>query len=100
MLPDDPRSHHLGTTVVRIITQTAAVVGTSSQTTRSEPRDETMDSSTDSDTYMEDDENQSLLSGPMMPLLTVASVAEMKPKADMGAVAVAAAAVACDFMER
>ena len=59
-----------------------------------------MDSSTDSDTYMEDDENQSLLSGPMMPLLAVASVAEMQPQADMGAVAVAAAAVACDFMER
>ncbi|XP_076049758.1 uncharacterized protein LOC143030494 [Oratosquilla oratoria] len=59
-----------------------------------------MDSSTDSDTYMEDDENLSLLSGLMMPLLAVASVAEMQPEADMGAVAVAAAAVACDFMER
>ncbi|XP_076049756.1 uncharacterized protein LOC143030491 [Oratosquilla oratoria] len=59
-----------------------------------------MDSSTDFDTYMEDDENLSLLSGPMMPLLAVASVAEMQPEADMGAVAVAAAAVACDFMER
>ncbi|KAK8405685.1 hypothetical protein O3P69_001884 [Scylla paramamosain] len=35
----------------------------------------------------------------MMPLLAVASVAEMQPEADMGAVAVAAA-VACDFMER
>ncbi|XP_076067834.1 uncharacterized protein LOC143040600 isoform X3 [Oratosquilla oratoria] len=57
-----------------------------------------MDSSTDSDTYMEDDENQSLLSGPIMPLLAVASVAGMQPEADM--VAVAAAAVACDFMER
>ncbi len=58
-----------------------------------------MDSSTDSDTYLEDEENQSLLSGPMMPLLAVASVAEMQPEADMGAVAVAAA-VACDFMVR
>ncbi|KAK8388517.1 hypothetical protein O3P69_020478 [Scylla paramamosain] len=58
-----------------------------------------MDSSTDSDTYLEDEENQSLLSGPMMPLLAVGSVAEMQPEADMGAVAVAAA-VACDFMER
>ncbi len=58
-----------------------------------------MDSSTDSDTYLEDEENQSLLSGPMMPLLAVASVAEMQPEADMGAVAVATA-VACDFMVR
>ncbi|KAK8392851.1 hypothetical protein O3P69_013107 [Scylla paramamosain] len=58
-----------------------------------------MDSSTDSDTYLEDEENQFLLSGPMMPLLAVASVAGMQPEADMGAVAVAAA-VACDFMER
>ncbi len=56
-----------------------------------------MDSSTDSDTYLEDEEN--LLSAPVMPLLAVASVAEMQPEADMGAVAVAAA-VACDFMER
>lgn len=98
MLPDDPRSHHLGKAVVRIITDSSHVGGTSSQTTRSEPREETMDSSTDSDTYMEDDENQSLLSGPMMPLLAVASLAEVQPQADMGAVA--AAAAACDFMER
>ena len=55
----------------------------------SEPRDETMDSSTDSDIYIEDDENQSLLSGPMMPLLAVASVAEMQAEADMDAIAVA-----------
>lgn len=34
----------------------------------------------------------------MMPLLAVASVVEMQPEADMGAVAVAA--VACNFMER
>ena len=52
-----------------------------------------MDSSTDSDTYMEDDENQSFLSGPMIPLLAVASAAGMQPEVDMGAVAVAATAV-------
>ena len=60
-----------------------------------------MDSSTDSDTYMEDDENQSLLSTPMMPILAVASVAEMQLEANRGVVAaVGAAAGACNFMER
>lgn len=60
-----------------------------------------MDSSTDSDTYMEDDENQFLLSGPMIPLLAVASVAEMQLEANRGVVAaVGAAAGACNFMER
>ncbi len=104
VLPDDSRSHRLGKKNCRTDHNTDSSRGgkfeyQQSQTTRSESRDEIMDSSTDSDTYLEDEENQSLLSGPMMPLLAVASVAEMQPEADMGAVAVAAA-VACDFMER
>ncbi|XP_063883750.1 uncharacterized protein LOC135112826 isoform X1 [Scylla paramamosain] len=58
-------------------------------------------SSTDSDTYMEDDDYQSFMSSPCLkPLLTIASIAEIQPEADMCVVMGAAAVATVYFMER
>ncbi len=59
------------------------------------------DSSTDSDTYMEDDDYQPFMSSPCLkPLLTIASIAEIQPEADMGVVMGAVAVATSFFMER
>lgn len=59
------------------------------------------DSSTDSDTYMEDDDYQPFTPSPSLKsLLTIASIAEIHPEGDAGVVMGAAAAVTSYFMER